>query len=172
MNYNADFKEWLNKVRFSRNVCMLIPMEACMGYPIVVEHGVEYIIPFFKVASIENTDKLTPPFAYLRINYPSTTILTYNNLRTLPEWKSIDWSLTAEKNDSYIIASKIENYYKALCCCENSSRIAEQQDELLLDCLYSQSVDSSNSPPLVVWYKKLIDESKKYRKGEDTDEKS
>lgn len=159
MSYNADFKEWLNKIRFSRNVCMLIPMEACMGYPIVVEQGAEYMIPFFKVTSIENTDKLCPPFAYLRINYPSAAILTYNNLRTLPEWKCIDWSITTEKNENGTTASKIEEYYKTISCNENPFQIAEQQDQLLLDCLQLQSMDGN----LVVWYKKLIDEAKKYR---------
>lgn len=163
MKYNADFKEWLNKTRFSRNICMLIPMEACMGYPIVVERGAEYIIPFFKVISIENTDKLSPPFAYLRINYPSAVILTYNNLRTLPEWKKLDWDVIAEKRENSTTAAKIEDYYKAVSCRENSRQNAEQLDELLLDCLYPQSIDNCDSPPLVVWYKKLIAEAKKYR---------
>ncbi len=163
MNYNTDFKEWLNSIRFSRKVCMLIPMEACMGYPIVVKQGIEYIIPFFKVSSIEKTDTLSPPFAYLRINYPSATILTYNNLRTLPDWESIDWDVITEKNESHTTTSKIVNYYNTISSHEHMSYIAEQQDELLLDCLYSQSVDSNKVSSLVVWYKKLIAEAKKYR---------
>lgn len=163
MNYVSGFKEWLNKVRFSRNVCMLIPMEACMGYPIVVEQGTEYIVPFFKVASIENTDKLSPPFAYLRINYPSASILTYNNLRSLPEWKGIDWDEIIEKDVSHASASRLEDYYKAICCHEDFLLTAERLDELLLDCLPLQSADNNNSLPLVVWYKKLIAEAKKFR---------
>ena len=53
MNCDIDFKEWLNNIRFARKVCMLIPMEACMGFPIVVKQGSEYVIPFFKVTSTE-----------------------------------------------------------------------------------------------------------------------
>lgn len=163
MKWGADFKGWLNKVRFSRNVCMLIPMEACMGYPIVVEQGVEYLIPFFKVISVDNTDKLSPPIAYLRISYPSGAILTYNNLRTLPEWKKFNWDIITEKRESCATAAKIEDYYGAICCRENSRQSAAQQDEMLLDCLYSQSIDNSGLPPLVAWYKKLIAEAEKYR---------
>ena len=163
MRYNVDFKEWLNKARFSRNVCLLIPMEACMGYPIVVARGSEYIIPFFEVKSIESTDKLSPPFAYLRISYPSAAILTYNNLRTLPEWKGYDWDVIIERRENCTTAAKVEDYYKEICCCESPCKNAAQLDELLLDCLYPQTIDNCNSTPLVVWYKKLITEAEKYR---------
>ena len=162
MNQVADFKEWLNKVRFSRNICMLIPMEACMGYPIIVKNGREYIIPFFKVKSVENMDELTPPFAYIRIQYPCATILTYNNLRTLPEWKNIDWNKIALKNERCTLCG-IEYYYDAICGYENSYQIADRLDEILLDCLNQKSTDYTNLSPLVTWYKKLIEEAKKYR---------
>lgn len=163
MNHNIDFKEWLNNVRFSRKVCMLIPMEACMGYPVVVKQGIEYIIPFFKVASTRKTDTLSPPFAYLRLSYPSAAILTYNNLRTLPEWEHIDWNAITEKNETCTTTSKLENYYKVISNQELMMYLNEQQDELLLDCLYSQSADSNKASSLVIWYKKLIAEAKKYR---------
>ena len=162
MNYDIDFKEWLNNIRFSRKVCMLIPMEACMGFPIVVKQGVEYVIPFFKVASTEKTDTLSPPFAYLRISYPSATILTYNNLRTLPEWKDIDWNVFAEKNENRTTTSKLKKYHTAITNQEMVSCF-DEQDELLLECLNSQSADSNKESPLVIWYKKLIVEAKKYR---------
>ncbi len=155
-----DFKEWLNKVRFLRNVCMLIPMEACMGYPIVVKNGSEYMIPFFKVASIESTDTLSPPFAYIRIGYPTATILTYNNLRTLPDWREVDWSATINKVEGDVLESKIEDYYKKLCDCVCLPQNEELNDKLLLDSL---RCENSNSHSLIVWYKKLIEEAQKYR---------
>ena len=142
---------------------MLIPMEACMGHPIVVEQGAEFIIPFFRVISVDSTDKLSPPFAYLRISCPSAAILTYNNLRTLPEWKNFDWDAIADKSENYIAASKLEEYYEAICCREKSGQSVERQDELLLDCLYPQPVNNGDPPPLAVWYKKLIAEAEKYR---------
>lgn len=162
MNWDIDFKEWLNSIRFSRKVCMLIPMEACMGFPVVVRHGAEYIIPFFKVTSTEKTDTLSPPFAYLRISYPSATILTYNNLRTLPDWKDIDWNIIAEKNENRTTTPKLKKYYTAITNQELVSCF-DEQDELLLECLNSQSADSNKESPLVIWYKKLIAEAKKYR---------
>ncbi len=162
MNCDIDFREWLNSFRFSRKVCMLIPMEACMGFPIVVKQNAEYILPFFKVTSTEKTDTLSPPFAYLRINYPSATILTYNNLRTLPWWKDIDWNVITDKSENRTKTSKLENYYKAITNQEPEACFAEQ-DELLLECLYSQSADSNREPFPVIWYKKLIAEAKKYR---------
>ena len=163
MNRAADFKEWLSKTRFSRSVCMLIPMEACMGYPVVVERGEEYLIPFFRVASSEKTDKLSPPFAYLRIRYPSAAILTYNNLRTLPEWKTINWDVLAEKGGDHMTAAKLEEYYGAICRRENTPQSARRQDELLLDCLQVRSAGGSGAHPLAVWYKMLIAEAEKYR---------
>lgn len=162
MNCDDDFKEWLSNIRFSRKICMLIPMEACMGFPIVVKQGSEYIIPFFKVASAEKTDIMSPPFAYLRISYPEAAILTYNNLRTLPEWKDIDWNEIAEKNENRTTASKLNDYYKAITNPEHVSCFADQ-DEQLLECLNSHSADSNKESPLIVWYKKLIAEAKKYR---------
>lgn len=162
MKCDIDFKEWLSSIRFSRMVCMLIPMEACMGVPVVVKRGAEYIIPFFKVTSTEKTDTLSPPFAYLRINYPSAVILTYNNLSALPEWKDIDWNIIAEKNENCITTSKLKNYYKAIANQESESCFAEQ-DELLLECLSSQTADGNKESALVIWYKKLIAEAKKYR---------
>ena len=161
MTGNIDFKEWLNSIRFSRKVCMLIPMEACMGVPVVVRHGDEYIIPFFKVTSTEKTDALSPPFAYLRIRYPSATILTYNDLRSLPDWKDIDWNGIAEKNEP-THATKLQKYYTDITNHELGSRF-EEQDELLLACMNAQSADSNQEFPLVIWYKKLISEAKKYR---------
>ena len=161
MNCDIDFKEWLNNIRFARKVCMLIPMEACMGFPIVVKQGSEYVIPFFKVTSTEQTDTMSPPFAYLRISYPSATILTYNNLRTLPGWKDIDWNVIAEKNEN-AHTPKLKEYYKVITNQELVSRF-DEQDELLLECLNFQSADSNQASPLVIWYKKLIDEAKKYR---------
>lgn len=161
MNCDIDFKEWLNNIRFARKVCMLIPMEACMGFPIVVKQGSEYVIPFFKVTSTEQTDTMSPPFAYLRISYPSATILTYNNLRTLPGWKDIDWNVIAEKNEN-AHTPKLKEYYKVITNQELVSRF-DEQDELLLECLNFQSADSNQESPLVIWYKKLIDEAKKYR---------
>ncbi len=163
MSCKTDFKEWLTAVRYSRNVCMLIPMEACMGHPIVVKQGVEYIVPFFKVSSVENTDKLTAPFAYLRISYPSVTILTYNSLYTLPEWRETDWNEICEASVNSVSASKIEDYYRSVSCGESSECSAEQQDELLLECLLSQSGGSNDSYPPALWYQKLIAEAKKYR---------
>lgn len=162
MNCDIDFKEWLNSIRFSRKVCMLIPMEACMGVPVVVRHGIEYIIPFFKVTSTQKMDTLSPPFAYLRISYPSATILTYNNLRTLPEWKDIDWNVIAEKNENRTAALKLKKYYEAITNKEIVSCF-DEQDELLLACLNSQNADSNKESPLVTWYKKMIAEAKKYR---------
>ena len=162
MNCDIDFKEWLSTIRFSRKVCMLIPMEACMGFPVVVKQGSEYIIPFFKVTSTEKTDTLSPPFAYLRINYPAATILTYNNLRTLPEWKDIDWNEIAEKNENRTTAARLNNYYKVITHPEHASCFADQ-DELLLECVNAQSADSNKESPLILWYKKLIAEAKKYR---------
>ena len=161
MNCDIDFKEWLNNIRFARKVCMLIPMEACMGFPIVVKQGSEYVIPFFKVTSTEQTDTMSPPFAYLRISYPSATILTYNNLRTLPGWKDIDWNVIAEKNEN-AHTPKLKEYYKVITNQELVSRF-DEQDELLLECLNFQSADSNQESPPVIWYKKLIDEAKKYR---------
>lgn len=161
MNCDIDFKEWLNNIRFARKVCMLIPMEDCMGFPIVVKQGSEYVIPFFKVTSTEQTDTMSPPFAYLRISYPSATILTYNNLRTLPGWKDIDWNVIAEKNEN-AHTPKLKEYYKVITNQELVSRF-DEQDELLLECLNFQSADSNQESPLVIWYKKLIDEAKKYR---------
>lgn len=161
MNCDIDFKEWLNSIRFFRKVCMLIPMEACMGFPIVVRHGDEYIIPFFKVTSTEKTDILSPPFAYLRISFPSAAILTYNNLRTLPEWKDIDWNVIAERKEA-AHTPKLKEYYKAITNQELVSRF-EEQDELLLEYLNSQTADINLGSPLVIWYKKLITEAKKYR---------
>ena len=140
---------------------MLIPMEACMGFPIVVKQGSEYVIPFFKVTSTEQTDTMSPPFAYLRISYPSATILTYNNLRTLPGWKDIDWNVIAEKNEN-AHTPKLKEYYKVITNQELVSRF-DEQDELLLECLNFQSADSNQESPLVIWHKKLIDEAKKYR---------
>ena len=136
-------------------------MEACMGFPIVVKQGSEYVIPFFKVTSTEQTDTMSPPFAYLRISYPSATILTYNNLRTLPGWKDIDWNVIAEKNEN-AHTPKLKEYYKVITNQELVSRF-DEQDELLLECLNFQSADSNQESPLVIWYKKLIDEAKKYR---------
>lgn len=162
MNRDIDFKEWLNSIRFSRRVCMLIPMEACIGFPVVVKHGAEYIIPFFEVTSTKKTDTLSPPFAYLRISYPSGTILTYNDLHTLPEWRDIDRSVIVEKNENRAAALKSENYYKAITSQEFVSCPAKQ-DELLLECLRSQAADSNSGSALVIWYKKLIAEAKKYR---------
>ena len=161
MNCDIDFKEWLNNIRFARKVCMLIPMEACMGFTIVLKLGSEYVIPFFKVTSTEQTDTMSPPFAYLRISYPSATILTYNNLRTLPGWKDIDWNVIAEKNEN-AHTPKLKEYYKVITNQELVSRF-DEQDELLLECLNFQSADSNQESPLVIWYKKLIDEAKKYR---------
>ena len=161
MDCDIGFKEWLNNIRFARKVCMLIPMEACMGFPIVVKQGSEYVIPFFKVTSTEQTDTMSPPFAYLRISYPSATILTYNNLRTLPGWKDIDWNVIAEKNEN-AHTPKLKEYYKVITNQELVSRF-DEQDELLLECLNFQSADSNQESPLVIWYKKLIDEAKKYR---------
>jgi len=162
MNYDIDFKEWLSNIRFSRKICMLIPMEACMGFPIVVKQGSEYVIPFFKVASTEQTDTMSPPFAYLRISYPSATILTYNNLRTLPEWNDIDWNVVIEKNENRTTSLTLKKYYETITNQEIVSRF-DEQDELLLECLNFQSADSNQESPLVIWYKKLIDEAKKYR---------
>ena len=162
MNYDIDFKEWLSNVRFSRKICMLIPMEACMGFPIVVKQGSEYVIPFFKVTSTEQTDTMSPPFAYLRISYPSATILTYNNLRTLPEWNDIDWNVIIEKNENRTTSLTLKKYYETITNQEIVSRF-DEQDELLLECLNFQSADSNQESPLVIWYKKLIDEAKKYR---------
>ncbi len=162
MSCNTDFKEWLNRVRFSRNVCMLIPMEAYMGHPIVVKQGVEYIIPFFRALSITNFDSTSPPFAYLRVKYPSMTILTYNNLRTLPEWKNIDWTTVVKNDKNNMMESKFIEYYKEICCSEISCKIVEQYDELLLDCFCMESNDN-NSFIIAEWYKKLISEAKKYR---------
>ena len=162
MNCDIDFKDWLNSIRFSRRVCMLIRMESCMGFPVVVKQGAEYIIPFFGVTSTEKTDTLSPPFAYLRISYPSATILTYNHLRTLPEWRDIDWDIIVEKNENRTTTLKLENYYRAISSQEFVSCPAEQ-DEMLLECLRSQSGDSKKESSLVIWYKKLIVEAKKYR---------
>lgn len=163
MNCNDDFKEWLNIVRFSRSVCMMIPMEACMGYPIVVKQGAEYILPFFKVVSSERVDRLSPPFAYLRVSYPKSAILTYNNLRTLSGWKEMKRDVIVEKRENYEVTSKIDDYYKAISCCENIGQNIEQQDELLLKCLYSQVIDNNDSSLLITWYKRLLDEARKYR---------
>ena len=162
MNYNSDFKEWLAGIRFSRKVCMLIPMEACMGLPIVIRPGEEYLLPFFSVASGERTDTLSPPFAYLRISYPSAAILTYNSLRSLPGWKDMDWSATAEKNETGGVSAKLEEYYSAIRAPEVPAQWAGRQDEMLMNGLYALSSNSANSP-LVVWYQKLIAEAEKYR---------
>ncbi len=162
MNCDIDFKEWLTNIRFSRKVCMLIPMEACMGFPVVVKQGSEYVIPFFKVSSTEKTDTLSPPFAYLRISYPSASILTYNNLRSLPEWNDIDWNAVAEKDESRVTTSKLNNYYRAITDQKPVSCFTDR-DEQLLECLNAQAPDSSKKSPLIVWYKKLIAEAKKYR---------
>lgn len=163
MNYNDDFREWLNIVRFSRNVCMLIPMEACIGYPLVVEQGVEYLIPFFRIVSNERTNRLSPPFAYLRVSYPASTILTFNNLCTLPEWKEIEWDEVVEYRECSNLALKINEYYNMICCYENAGNTIEQLDEMLLNYLDSISAENSTSSSLVIWYKKLIEEAKKYR---------
>lgn len=157
-----DFKQWLTGVRYSRNVCMLVPMEACMGHPIVVKQGIEYIIPFFKVASTENTDKLSPPFAYIRIKYPINTVLTYNSLYTMPRWRDIDWNKSAELTESGRSSSGIEDYYKKISCNESYELSVEQTDDLLIECL-SKQTENNNLSLLVVWYKKLIEEAKKYR---------
>lgn len=162
MNCDIDFKEWLNNIRFARKVCMLIPMEACMGFPIVVKQGSEYVIPFFKVASTEQTDTMSPPFAYLRISYPSATILTYNNLRTLPEWNDIDWNVIIEKNENRTTSLTLKKYYETITNQEIVSCF-DKQDKLLLACLNSQTADNNKEYPLVIWYKKLIAEAKKYR---------
>lgn len=162
MSCDIDLKEWLNSIRFSRKVCMLIPMEACMGLPVVVRPGEEYIIPFFKVASAEKTDTLSPPFAYLRISYPSAAILTYNNLRTLPEWKDMDWNAIAEKQKGCGSTAEIKKYCTVITKQEPVPRF-DEQDELLLACLNARSAGSDREAPLVNWYRKLIAEAKKYR---------
>lgn len=154
MSNYADLREWLSVVRYSRNICMLIPMEACMGYPIAIKQGEEFIVPFFRVVSTKNTDRLFPPFAYIRISYPSGTILTYNNLRTLSDWKEIDWNSTADNADSGERVRRIDSYYRALFDQSYTLPDNEYFDELLSD---------SFNQPLAVWYKKLIAEAKKYR---------
>ena len=57
---------------------------------------------------------------------------------------------------------KLKEYYKVITNQELVSRF-DEQDELLLECLNFQSADSNQESPLVIWYKKLIDEAKKYR---------
>ena len=162
MNYNSDFKEWLTGVRFSRKVCMLIPMEACMGLPIAIRPGEEYLLPFFGVASGERTDTLLPPFAYLRISYPSAAILTYNSLRTLPAWRNMDWSATVERNETGGTSAKLEDYYSAISAQQFPAQTTGQPDELLMDSLNALSSNRTNSL-LAVWYRKLIAEAEKYR---------
>lgn len=162
MSPGAGFREWLNKARFSRNVCMLIPMEACMGHPIVVERGAEFILPFFRATSVGATDKLGPPFAYLRLRYPSAEILTYNHLRTLPAWKSLDWDVLADTGGRDT-AAKLESYYESICRRDGPRQSAERQDGLLLDCLGPRSAGNGGPPPLVAWYRMLIAEAEKYR---------
>ncbi len=154
MNNYADFKEWLSAVRYSRNVSMLIPMEACMGYPVAVKQGEEFILPFFRALSTKNMDRLSPPFCYIRISYPSGMILTYNNLRTLPDWEDVDWNSTLDNTDSGERTPKLDKYYKALVGGSCEPPDDEQLDGLLL-CSLSQ--------PLSEWYEKLIAEAKKYR---------
>ena len=132
-----------------------------MGFPIVVKQGCEYVIPFFKVSSTEKTDTMSPPFAYLRVSYPTATILTYNNLRSLPEWKDVDWNESTIKNENRATASKLNQYYRAIRS-EQGTCFADQ-DQLLLECLNAGSPDSGKESPLIGWYQKLIAEAKKYR---------
>ena len=157
MMISTDFRDWLSRFRLSRNVCMLIPMEACMGHPVVVVPGEEYLLPFFKVASTENTRGMTPPFAYLRVRYPSGEILTYNNLRTIPRWKTMDWDRIAVKQDGPAVSAMLERYYEGIFDRDG------QWDKMLLDCLQLQSGEDNLYPPLVLWYQKLIFEAERYR---------
>ena len=163
MNGDIDFFEWLGSIRLSRKVCMLIPMEACMGFPVVVRQGTEYILPFFKTASAQKNDILSPPFAYLRVSFPAGDILTYNHLRTLPEWRNIDWNETVETHSDRCTASELKKYYEIISRNEPASCTVYQQDARLCSCLHSLTNDSSQASSLVGWYQKLIDEAKKYR---------
>ena len=141
---------------------MLIPMEACMGYPIAVFPGLEYLLPFFRVSSAGSLETLSPPFAYIRLRYPDQTILTYNDLRTLPDWKGTDWDAETKWDVSGDTAW-LQTYY-SLICGGDGEDIA-RMDQFLLERLWRRDTDRPgyNSSPIAAWYEKLTIEAEKYR---------
>lgn len=159
---NPDIRNWLWSFRTRRNVCMLIPMEAAMGYPIEIKNAAEYLIPFYRLSPAENC--CYPPFAYIRASYPGGGILTYSELRTLPGWRGTDWntpiSLSGADGPS---PADFEDYYGFLDrrIAGDPACVAGDPDDLLCRNVAAQRKG------LLAYYELLIQEKNRYQNAED-----
>lgn len=87
-NFNGNMRAWLRKFRSDRTLCMLIPMEASICYPIEITAGREYMLPFF-FTDLKN-GVCYPPFAYAVASFPHGEILAFKNLAKSRLYEDID----------------------------------------------------------------------------------
>ena len=136
------FIGWLHDLRYSRMVCMLLPTDAVMAYPIPVVRSGErmLVVPFFEVAA----DEAYRPYGFIAVPYGGERIVAYS---AAPWLESVGaetlrlYSGNAQQMDAYYVRlAKWEAPDKAQC--------AELQSALL-DML---------KPDLAGFYRSIISE--------------
>ena len=176
---SISMKKWFAKRRLSREICMLIPMEAAMGLPVEIVSGSEYLIPFYICrsghpldkgarGSYPNSDDLSvfeyyPPFAYVRLSYPDGRLLDYCDLRAATGWRRIDCA--AEIVDAVVPSEESsDEYYRVLTGAGRDGLDDRMPDvsETLRDCIKSQR------PGLLPYYEKLLTERERFLDNPET----
>ena len=149
---SRNIRDWFRNIRTGSLMCMLIPMEASMGYPIEVKNGEEYMLPFYKTDIAHKV--CYPPFAYVRVSFPKGEILAYNDLRCNRAWSEVDREAPIGICDSYKTAG---DYYEFL-----SNRVYNHKDtELSADEVLRECIACKRSG-LIEYYDLLIKEKVKF----------
>ena len=149
---NTSIKAWLRNIRAQRTLCMLIPMEASIGYPLEISAGKEYMLPFLFTDLKKGI--CYPPFAYIIVSYPDGEILAYKNLAKSKLYDEIDI------NSPLLVHTDTVNccdYYEYL-----SNRIHGEKNttSLSVDDVLRKCVDNHCSA-LAGYYDLLIKEKEK-----------
>ncbi len=131
------FIGWLHDLRYSRLVCMLLPTDAVMGYPIPAVRGGErtLIIPFFTAL-----EEMHQPCGLIAVAYGSERILAYGEAKWLGNAEPVQlFSGDAQSMDAY---------YSRLAAWEAPDKIqCGIMQQILLDML---------APELAAFYKSVI----------------
>lgn len=134
------FLGWLHDLRYSRMVCMLLPMGAVMGYPIPVMHSDSpmLMVPFFE----RTAEEAHLPCGWIAVPYGGDRIVAFSAAR---------WLGDAAKTPVCLYNGEMQRmdaYY---------SRLAEAETPDAQECgLLQQELLSMLMPALAEFYKSII----------------
>lgn len=149
---NGNIKVWLRNIRADSTLCMLIPMEASIGYPLEISAGREYMLPFFFTDLKKRV--CYPPFAYTVVSYPEGEILAYKNLAKNKLY-DVDIHVPLIVNTDQVNCCDYYEYLSGRICGEPSVS-GQNADSILKECI------AEYCSGLVKYYDLLIAEKELY----------